>query len=333
MNLLIILSTKIGKAILVVYLLSFCGWVSAQTPASSPEPSEPRSVTLPLIVISNEKRSIDDLNKDDIQLSENGVAQTVATLSLDTRPIDYAVAIDTSGSFRNLLPYAIAAAKVLFQSNRSEDETFLERFISSDKIETVQEFTSDRLLLLKAADQLYVEGGQSAVVDAVYLAALHVAGHHDGHDHRRAVILISDGEDRASYYSSDKLIEWLRVKDVQVFAIGIVAQLDKQGITINARSKAQQLLNRLAAESGGRAFFPNTVTDLNEALNEIVHDLHKQFLVSYQPTNSGKENFQKTQVTIREIPERPKLTAITKTGYFINPPKVDPKPDKKKKSS
>src|SRR5437763_682185 len=90
MNLFIILSTRIRKAISVVCLLSFCGLVSAQTPASSPEPPEPRSVTLPLIVISDEKRSINDLNKDDIQLSENGVVQTVATLSLDTRPIDYA---------------------------------------------------------------------------------------------------------------------------------------------------------------------------------------------------------------------------------------------------
>ena len=117
-------------------------------------------------------------------------------------PVIYGLAVDTSGSVRPQFQQIIDAAKTIINSNKKGDETFIERFISSDKIETVQDFTPSKDLLLDGLDTLYVEGGQTAVVDGVYLAAEHVAEYKKGGDddrRRRALIVVTDGEDRASY--------------------------------------------------------------------------------------------------------------------------------------
>ena len=91
-------------------------------------------------------------------------------------PISYGLAVDTSGSLRSQLQSVIDAGKTIINANKPGDETFLVRFISSDKIETVQDFTANKELLMDGLDSFYVEGGQTAVIDAVYLSAEHVSG-------------------------------------------------------------------------------------------------------------------------------------------------------------
>jgi Ca-activated chloride channel family protein len=275
------------------------------------------------------------LNKDSISILEDKVPQTVSLFSRDDRPVDYGLVIDTSGSFRKLLDAAVETARFLVSNNRDLDETFIERFISSDKVETVQEFTSDKTEMLKSLRTLYIEGGQSAVIDAVYVAATHTAEHRPGtNERRKALVLVSDGEDRASYYTENQLVQLLREKDVQVFVIGIVAQLDDRPrpVGLDPRGKAEKLLTRLAQETGGRVFFPKTTNELREAAGEIVHDLHTQYLVGYQSTTpNSKENFRKVEVKIAEAPGRDKPTAITRPGYFVNPPDASVKEKDKKK--
>ncbi len=299
----------------------------AQEPSPAKSASSQRTITLSLIVIDQNNHALDDLKKSDIEIRENKVTQSIGSLTTDERPLDLAIAIDSSGSFRDLLPYAIDASKLLIQNSRPGDEIFIERFISSDKVETVQEFTSDQNLLLESLKKLKVEMGQSAVIDAIYVAAEHVASHHAGETYRRAVVLITDGEDRASYYSKDWLIEWLRAHDVQLFVMGLLGDLDRQGATFNAKQKAQDLMHKVAGESGGRAFFPKKVSQLDLTINEIIHDLHKQFLLTYRSSGGKPDNFQRLEVNIREA-DNGRRIAITKTGYFLNPPNLDKKKKK-----
>src|SRR2546430_4571416 len=123
-------------------------------------------------------------------------------------------------------------------------------------------------------DQLYIEGGQTAVIDGVYLAAQHVADYKKGSDddrRRRALIVVTDGEDRASYYPEAQLFQSLREEDVQIYVIGFVNELDadKGLIRKSPRDKAVNLINRLASETGGRAFFPQSIAELPQIANEI----------------------------------------------------------------
>ena len=315
---------------LAFVILASAVTLAAQTPAPGQTTPIPRTVKLNLIVTDASNQSITDFNKEDLQLLEDDTPQTLTLFEKDTRPVRYVVAIDTSGSFKDLLAPVLEGTKILINSNRDLDETMLLRFISSDKIETVEKFTSDKAKLVGVLPKLGIEGGQSAVIDALYLAVQTVAEYKAGDNSaRRVVVLFSDGEDRASYYTSDDLLKLLRGADVQVFVVGIVALLDREHglIRPSPKQKAEKLLNMIASESGGRVFFPAHVRGLADALTEINKDLQTQFLIGYESTNQDpKKNFRKVRAKVVTMGK--KSTAIVRSGYFLHPPDGDKKKKK-----
>jgi Ca-activated chloride channel family protein len=229
--------------------------------------------------------------------------------------------VDTSGSLRSQLPTVIEAGKTIINANRPGDETFLVRFISSDKIETVQDFTNKKDLLVDGLDSFYVEGGQTAIIDAVYLSAEHVSEYKKGDllgdRRRRALIVITDGEDRNSFYKSEQLFARLREEDVQIFVIGFVNELDKEAgfIRKSPRERAVNLINKLAEETGGRAFFPESVADLPQIANEIIRDLRTQYVIAYNPTNKTPDGtFRAIKVTVDQPSNSDKRIALTRNG-------------------
>ena len=276
-------------------------------------------VTLQVRVIDRNNHPINRLGKDDFKVLEDGVPQPIFAFTEEEVPVIYGLAVDTSGSVRPQFQQIIDAAKTIINSNKKGDETFIERFISSDKIETVQDFTPSKDLLLDGLDTLYVEGGQTAVVDGVYLAAEHVAGYKKGGDddrRRRALIVVTDGEDRASYYNETQLFQRLREEDVQIFVIGFVNELDAEKglIRKSPREKAVALLNRLATDTGGRAFFPQSISELPQIANEIVRDLRTQYVISYDPTNKAHDGtYRSIKVNVAQ-PGGEKRIALTRNG-------------------
>ena len=289
-------------------------------------------VTLNVRVIDRNNRPIDNVRQGDFHVFEDGLPQPVESFTREEVPISYGVAIDTSGSLRSQLQGVIDAGKSIINSNKSGDETFLVRFISSDKIETVQDFTPNKDLLIDGLDSLYVEGGQTAVIDAVYLTAEHVAEYKKGGDNdrrRRALIVITDGEDRSSFYSQEKLFASLREEDVQIYVIGFVKELDKESglIRKSPRDKAVNLINKLATETGGRAFFPESLSELPQIANEIVRDLRTQYVLSYNPTNKLRDgSFRTIRVAVDDGASRDKRIALTRNGRVA--PKGEPPPVK-----
>jgi len=214
----------------------------------------------------------------------------------------------------------IDAGKTIVNSNKPGDETFLVRFISSDKIQTEQDFTDKKDLLMDALDNLYVEGGQTAVIDAVYLASEHVSEYkkNDESDRRRrALILITDGEDRNSFYKPEQLFARLREEDVQIFVIGFINELDKDAgfIRKSPRDKAVNLINKLASETGGRAFFPESISELPQIANEIVRDMRTQYVIAYNPTNKTQDGtYRAIKVSVDQKSDSEKRIALTRTG-------------------
>jgi len=323
------------KTLVATILLNLCGLSIAQDlPAPKQNTDQPRTVTLSVIFTNRSHHSFDDVLREEVQVFEDKVPQTIKVFSKEDKPVDYAIAIDTSGSFKTLLSPVVEAVKLLINNQRDNDELFIERFVSTDKIETVQDFTSDRSTLLKPLPSLRIEGGQSAVIDAVYLAVQHVAQHRPSAERRRALVLFTDGEDRASYYTEKQLSQLLRQNDVQVFVIGIVAQLDAQSRQIgrSPREKAEGFIRRIAQESGGRAFFPKNVDELRQATAQVTHDLHVQYSITYESTGNGsKGDFRSVEVKVVESTGRQTLSAVSRPGYYINPPVLDPKDKKKSK--
>jgi len=277
-------------------------------------------VPLNVRVIDRNNRPIDNIRQSEFRIFEDGVEQRMSSFTTEEVPISYGLAVDTSGSLRSQLQSVIDAAKTIINSNKSGDETFLVRFISSDKIETVQDFTPSKDLLMDGLDSLYVEGGQTAIIDAVYLSAEHVSEYKKGNEddrRRRALILITDGEDRNSFYKQDQLFARLREEDVQIYVIGFVNELDKEGglIRKSPRERAVNLINKLASETGGRAFFPQSIADLPQIANEIVRDLRTQYVLSYYPTNNAHDgSYRAIRVTVADAPGQDKRIALTRSG-------------------
>ena len=277
-------------------------------------------VQLHVRVIDRNNRPINDVPQNAFHVFEDGVPQTIETFSREEVPISYGLAVDTSGSLRSQLQSVIDAGKTIINANKPGDETFLVRFISSDKIETVQDFTASKEMLHDGLDSFYVEGGQTAIIDAVYLSAEHVSEYKKGDDtdrRRRALIVITDGEDRNSFYKQEQLFSKLREEDVQIFVIGFVNELDKEAglIRKSPREKAVALINKLASETGGRAFFPDSIADLPQIANEIIRDLRTQYVIAYNPTNKTQDGtFRAIKVNVDQPSGGDKRIALTRNG-------------------
>jgi len=277
-------------------------------------------VQLHVRVIDRNNRPIDNVPRADFHVFEDGVPQTIETFTREEVPISYGLAVDTSGSLRSQLQSVIDAGKTIINSNKAGDETFLVRFISSDKIETVQDFTSNKEMLMDGLDSFYVEGGQTAIIDAVYLSAEHVSEYKKGDEgdrRRRALIVITDGEDRNSFYKQEQLFARLREEDVQIYVIGFVNELDKEAglIRKSPREKAVALINKLASETGGRAFFPESIAELPQIANDIIRDLRTQYVIAYNPTNKAQDGtYRAIKVTVDQASGSDKRIALTRTG-------------------
>jgi len=277
-------------------------------------------VQLHVRVIDRNNKPINNVGQSEFHIFEDGVPQTIESFTREEVPISYGLAVDTSGSLRSQLQSVVDAGKTIINSNKTGDETFLVRFISSDKIETVQDFTANKELLMDGLDSFYVEGGQTAIIDAVYLSAEHVSEYRKGDEgdrRRRALIVITDGEDRNSFYKQEQLFARLREEDVQIFVIGFVNELDKEAglIRKSPRDKAVNLINKLASETGGRAFFPDSVAELPQIANEIIRDLRTQYVLSYNPTNKTQDgSFRAIKVSVDQPSGSDKRIALTRTG-------------------
>jgi len=277
-------------------------------------------VELHVRVIDRNNRPINNVPQGSFHVFEDGVAQSIESFTREDVPISYGLAVDTSASLRTQIQSVIDAGKTIINSNKPGDETFLVRFVSSDKIQTEQDFTSNKELLMDALDNLYVEGGQTAVIDAVYLSAEHVSDYKKGDDsdrRRRALIVITDGEDRSSFYKQEQLFARLREEDVQIFVIGFINELDKEGgfIRKSPRDKAVNLINKLASETGGRAFFPESISELPQIANEIVRDMRTQYVIAYNPTNKAQDGtYRAIKVTVDQPSDSDKRIALTRTG-------------------
>jgi Ca-activated chloride channel family protein len=273
-------------------------------------------------VIDRNNKPVNDVRQDDFRVFENNVAQTITSFSREEVPITYGLVVDNSGSLRNQIGQVIEAGKSIISSNKPGDETFVVRFVSSDEIKILQDFTADRQQLDDALEDMYVEGGQTAIVDAVYLAAEHASERRKGDPvedkRRRALILVTDGEDRASFYKQEALFEALKEEDVQIFVIGFVNELEKDHgfITPSKRQKAVSLLDRMAKETGGRAFYPTSLSELPGIAEQITKDLRTQYVISYIPkAKANPGEFRPVRVAVADTPGREKRIAVTRSGY------------------
>jgi Ca-activated chloride channel homolog len=212
------------------------------------------------------------------------VAQTTPTpqdVKTDAAPLSYGLVVDNSGSLRAGMNHVVEAARIFVEANASGDETFIVRFVTSERIQVLQDFTQSKNRLNRAIDEMYVEGGQTAVIDAVYLAADYLSKNAvvelatEGPNRRRALVLVTDGEDRDSFYKLEQLLALLRDKKIQVFVLGFPEEVKSGPGGKRGYERAVALLNALAKETGGHTVLVHRLTELRAGAAELLKHLRK----------------------------------------------------------
>ncbi len=303
------------------------------TPSPTPKPTpnvlnddtiekvDTELVNLNIRVIDRNSRPVNDVKQGDFKIYEDGVLQQIDYFSRSEVPTNYALVIDNSGSLRPQLEKVIEAGKILVNTNGPLDETAIIRFVGREKISIEQPFTTNKADLIDSLDNLYIEGGQTAIIDAVYLAVENVEEYEKSQSaadrKRRAIVLVTDGEDRDSYYNEKQLFELLRESEAQIYVVGFVGDLSKEGgfIGKSPQGKAKAFLERMATETGGKAYFPSGPSELPAVAKDIASELRTQFSIGYVPSNDKKDGtYRNIKVVVEDGPNKQKRIPITRTG-------------------
>jgi len=272
-------------------------------------------VTLPVSVLDRDGRFLNELTKDHFQVFEDGALQQVSLFRHEDIPLSLGLVIDNSGSMRNKRERVNSAALSLVRESNSEDETFIVNF--DDEAYLEQDFTSNMGDLVDALDHIDTRG-ETAMRDAVYLSIDHIRK--EGHRDKRALLVISDGEDNKSKYGVNKFLEHVReAKDVTIYAIGLLEENDDRGGLFHKSpsKKAKEDLTQLTEITGGQAFFPKSVNEVEDICKRIAHDLRNQYTIGYTPTNKNKDgSWRKVDVKVNPPRNASKVTVHTKQGYY-----------------
>lgn len=182
-----------------------------------------------------------------------------ATQQKASVPVSYGIVVDNSGSYRAILERIIEITKDIVEANRADDETFLMRFVSTDKIKLLQDFTVSKDEIHAAADEMFVEGGLTAILDAVDFAARHLAEKASGETSRRKVlILLTDGDDRQNKAKIEEVLKFLKDNQIRVFVVGI-----------SEEKVSGKIIDKLTRETGGRKFVPKTPAEVAATIKEL----------------------------------------------------------------
>jgi Ca-activated chloride channel family protein len=253
-------------------------------------------------------RYVTGLTKDAFTVWDEKEQQDIQFFSDDDAPISMGIIFDVSGSMgKDKLNRAREALRHFVDTSHDSDEYFLIGFNSRAQLLMDRTRDSDAML----TKLTFVESkGNTALYDACYLGVERVTR---GTHPKRALLVISDGQDNNSRYTFNELRRLLKETDVLIYAIGIVEKGSPQSLDV----AGQALLEELASVSGGHAFFPETAAEMNEIFERIAIELRHQYAIAYRPknfTNDGKWHKIKVKVT----PPRglPHLFVRTKDGYY-----------------
>jgi Ca-activated chloride channel family protein len=324
---------------LSIALVLFCGLIgimhpsNAQTQNSQPKqkpgtkPAEEnqveqnldiRTVNVRLPITVTEGKSnifVTDLTEEDFEIYEDKVPQKILAFAQQSNmPLDVAVLMDTSNSVKPKLKFEKDSAVSFLETmlSRRSDRALFATFDS--QVELHQDFTN-RLDLLSTAVYKVKAQGETRMYDAIYQVCEEKMAASPGR--RRAMVIITDGEDTASERTLKEAIDLAQRTETVIFAISTKAGglFGVQMGTVDRKEDKE--LKRLAEETGGRAFFTAEVIELEKSLSAIARELRSQYLIAYSPTNETYDGkYRKIEV---KLPGKKDLRIRTKTGYNAVP--------------
>ena len=254
-------------------------------------------------------RLVPDLTKDNFSISEDGVPQKLISFQHTDLPVSIAMVVDNSGSMSRKRPSVNKSALDLIQASNPQDEAFVVNF--SDEAFIDQEFTSDVNKLRDGLGHIESRGG-TALYDAVVASADKLVA--DAKRPKQVLILITDGEDNASTLHLEQTIR--RVQQLSGPVIYSIGLLFGDEMSRSEVRHARRALEMLSTETGGMAFFPKSIEQIDQIAAEVARDIRNQYTLGYHSTKPTTEpGFRQVAVTA-EDKGHGKLTVRTRTGYY-----------------
>ena len=267
-------------------------------------------ITLTVTVTDTYGRFVTGLGKNAFTIFDDKTQQEISFFSDEDAPVSLGVVFDVSGSMSgDKIMRAREALSKFVDTSHARDEYFLIGFNS--RAQLLLDHTRDSDALMQKLTFINTRG-QTALYDATYLGVERVTR---GAHKKRAILLISDGQDNSSRYTFSELKRLLKESDVIIYAIGIVGTNDDSTLGYGGRA----ILEELAGVSGGKAFFPSTGAEMNDTFERIALELRTQYSIGYRPSafaNDGKWH----KLKIRVQPPRgfPRLFVRGREGYFAS---------------
>jgi len=262
-------------------------------------------VLLHATVIDDKQHIVTNLAKGDFSVFEDGHPQTITSFQHEDVPVAMGIVVDNSGSMREKRAKVNAAALNLVRSSNPNDEVFIVNF--NDEFYLDQDFTSNINKLKEGLERIEARGG-TALYDAVVASADHLKK--DSKLEKKVILVVTDGEDNESSETLEQAVRRLQADGgPTVYAIGILEKEEHP-------KHAKRALQIMSERTGGIAFFPQTLDEVDAISRTVAHDIRVQYTIGYKPTTpKAQGGYRQVKVEARAHGYG-KLSVRTKSGYY-----------------
>lgn len=304
----------ISALFLICLVVSFA---DSQTKSKDKKSEQkPVEVKANVMVLDSTNQFVDGIKVEDLKVFEDGVEQKINYFSETSPVLNLGIVVDNSGSMRSVLDEIVYEGKIITTNLNQNDEALIVRFVDSDTIEIIENWTSDKAKLNASLDDLYIEGGKSAVIDAIYLSSEKLLEREKKDKTKKyALVVISDGEERDSYYKYKEMLSLFGGSDIQVFMISYAFQAPLR------RKAASKFADKIVFETGGLVFDLNkkrTKEDIASTLKALMIELRSNFVIRYTSTNQKRDGLpRKLRIEVADSEKGEKRQGFIRESFIV----------------
>jgi VWFA-related protein len=279
--------------------------------------SDTRLVVCHTTVVDKSGHLVTDLPQSAFTDFENGQPQQIKVFRREDVPVSIGLIIDNSGSMRDKRAKVAAAAMGLVKASNKEDEVFVVNFNDEAFLDLPhgKDFTSDTTEMEEALSRIDARGG-TAMRDAIRMSIDHEK--EKAHKDKKVLIVVTDGNDNSSVISLENLVKASQQSEVLIYSIGLLSDEERR-----EAARAKRALEELATATGGEAFFPKELNEVDKIAQQVAHDIRSQYTIEYSPSNTAMDgSFRQIKIAVN-APGHPSVR--TRSGYYATPDQAAPK--------
>jgi Ca-activated chloride channel homolog len=307
------LNSKTGLPACVIFGAAIFS-IAAQDPAIFR--ADTRLVVCHTVVTDKSGRLVTNLTQDAFTVLENGAPQSIKVFRREDIPVSMGLIIDNSGSMRDKRAKVEAAALALVKDSNPDDEVFIVNFNDEAFLDNPhgKDFTSNIKEMEEALTRIDSRGG-TAMRDAIRMSIDHLK--EKAHKDKRVLVVVTDGNDNASTIGLENLVKAAQQSEVLIYGVGLLGEEERR-----EAQRAQRAVKALTEATGGEAFFPKDLSDVDRIAHQVARDIRNQYTIEYTPTNTAMDGTFRQIKMIVKAPGNP--TARTRSGYYATPDQAGP---------